>query len=149
MPAKIATLADAVKDALADATFSQEITVERRYIPALKLEDLEADAGVIVLVVPRSNEIENLSRSDRQKTVDISIGIQKRLTQAADPGNEAANEELDEMLLLVEEIAEHFAPGAYGGAKWVRTRNDPIFDPEDLLNNRTFASLVTVTFKYL
>ncbi len=148
MPSKIATLADAVKTSLNDGTFSQEFTAERKYIPAMKLEDLAEDGGVIVLVVPRSNDIENVTRVDRMKTVEITIGVQKKLTQTCDPGAESGNVELDAMLLLVEEIAAHFN-GKYGDATWIRTSNDPIYDPEDLLERRTFASLVTVTFKLL
>ncbi len=152
MPSKIALLADAVKTSLNTGTFSQTFTAERKYIPAKSLEELETAAATdapVVIVVARSNEIENLSRVDRQKTVDIGIGVQKRLTQACDPGSEDGNAELDATLLFVEEIAAHFTPGEYGGALWVATKNDPIYDQEDLTNNRTFASMVIVTFKYL
>lgn len=147
MSSRIAGILDAVKTALNDApegTFISEFTAERVYVP---LKDLEALEILQVLVVPKTREVSKLSRTEIQSDVQIDIGVMKRLTMQADPKTQEANEEIDRLLELTEQIVDHFGPGAYGGARWQNTTNPLMFDSESMKNNKTFLAVITLSFK--
>lgn len=99
------------------------------------------------------------SRDATQKDVDVIVGLQKRLTQACDPASGTDTTELDALADLAEQVAQFFeARDGYdgdlldsGGARvgtWVETQCDPVYDPADLLQRRTFTGVVTITFRH-
>ena len=135
-------IADAVVTELANApagTFSQAFTPERRVLPQFELSQL---SDIKVAVVPRGIEIDNHTRMSSQYTIQIDIGVQKRLGKDLEV-------EVEPMMQLVEEIIGHMrrlplrnAPTAV----WVRTRNEPIYSSEHLAEQRVFISVITVTY---
>lgn len=147
MSSKVAAVAEAVKTALnlaPDGTFSQTFTAVRKYLPAADLQDLK---DWQVTVVARSGEYSKLSRSANQRDVQIDVGLQKKIATTTNPATAGGNPELDAFLQFAEEVADFFKPGAYGPGLWLGTKHEPLVDPDHLLTQRVFTSLITLTFK--
>jgi len=138
--ALVIDIADAVKAELAEGSFSQEFTPERRVLPDFELADL---ADLKVTVVPKGVEVAGASRSLSQHDVQIDVGVQKKVGSDLDV-------EVAALCGLVEEIAA-FLKGrrltSAGGAAWVRTANEPVYSPEHLAEKRLFTSVLTVTYR--
>lgn len=158
-----AAIADAVALALTRApagTFAQPLaTVARKYLPAAELADLKE---LTVTVVPLGPEERPglANRSAVWKDLVVQIGIQKRLTQGCDPTSPAGNAELDALQLVTEQIAAFFEPNQAEGrtgdltiaipettVAWIRTAIDPAYDVDHLLTQRTFTSVIHLTFR--
>lgn len=148
MPSQVATLAQGVADALNGAppgTFAQAFTAVRKYVPGTPLEELK---DVVVLVVPKANDRTTLTRAATQKEIQVDVCVQQRLPQDLDPDSADANATVDALMLLVEQVAARldFCQVPAANAGWVATKNDPIYDPEQLRKG-LFQSLITLTFK--
>jgi hypothetical protein len=139
---QIAAIADAVKTALNDASLSQDFAAERLFVPYATLEALD-DLHVYVMPVERT--ITKRDRGELQSDIRIDVAVIKRIE--ADPKTEAANTELDALLMLTEEVVGLFGRGEYGPGKWLATENTSLFDIDRLNTSKTFLSLVTLTFK--
>lgn len=133
-------LADAVVASLNATGFSLPFTAERKYQPVFELADLET---VQVGVVPKSLGITTAARNTGYYDVAVDIGVQKKVTVEDDA-------ELDGLMVLVEEIADHLrmkrldtAPDA----AWLSIANEPVFAPEHLEQWRQFTSILTVTYR--
>lgn len=151
MASKIAEIADAVVAELTnapDGTFSLAFTAVRKYVPRLDLADAD---DVLITVVPSGLRTEQAARGLVQKEVDVDLGIQKRLTQGANPEDATLNAEIDALMGLVEEIVDFFEPGdLFAGCVLMQPgANDPIWSPEHLQNDKTFTSVVRLTVKQL
>jgi len=121
-------------------TFSQDFTAQRKVIPAFKLEELE---GLKVSIVPKAIEITAATRIGGQHDLSVDIGIQKRVGRDVDADVQA-------LIVLVDEIAEYLRKRSLAGAPWatwVRCANDPIYVPEHLTEQRTFTSVLTLTYR--
>ena len=135
-------IADALVTELANAptgTFSQAFTPERRVLPQFELSQL---SDLKVTVVPRGIEVDNHTRMSSQYTIQIDIGVQKRLGKDLDS-------EVEPMMQLVEEIIGYTRRLPLRNAStavWVRTRNEPIYSAEHLAEQRVFTSIITVTY---
>lgn len=139
----ITQVADAIATALNDVTFSQEVTAQRLYQPSFELADLET---LRVSVVPKSVTVTNASRAHAFLDCAIDIGVQKKLSAAV----ENADTEIEELLVLAEEIADHLRQKrleAMPEALWVSLEHEPIFAPEHLDQHRQFTSVLTVTYR--
>lgn len=139
---RILEIADAVVAELADGSFSATFVPQRQVLPAKELSDL---ADLQVTVVPKAVEISGASRSVSQYDVQIDIGIQKRLS--GDPDTEVPG-----LLDVVDEIAAHLRGRPLADAPqavWVRTANEPVYAPEHLAEQRTFTSVLTLTYRVL
>lgn len=132
----IADLADLLVAALNAGTFSESFTAARRPIPLFNLEELK---DLTVTVVPRTLETTMLTRRHDMHEIAIDIAIQKRV-ESED------NDELDPLLNLVQEINDAVNRTDLGGAKWLKTENDPIYAPDHLHEKRVFTSVLTVTY---
>lgn len=137
--AVILDIADAVVTELNSTEWSQEFTAERRYRPELKLADL---ATLHVLVVPRSVESSTATRSGYQHDYKVDVGVLQRFS-------EAESEEIDDLMDLVEEIADHFAGLRLDSpdAICVATANEPVYAQEHMAQWRQFTSVLTLTFR--
>lgn len=138
----ITQVAEAVVAALNAATFSQPIAAARSYLPRVELADLKT---LKVTVVPSSVSIVTASRGQTQRDVAIDVAVQKKLA------NEQ-NADLDPLLTLAEEIAEHFRGkrlDSFPDAAWVKTEFKPIYAPEHIEQLRTFTSVLTLTFRVI
>jgi len=131
-------IAEAVVAELNAATFSQEFTAERAYMPRFELPEM---AELHVTVVPKGVAVEVQDRSRARQEVQIDVGVQKKLQTAE-------NAEIDALMDLAEEIAEHFrAKRQVGNALWVRTEHAPVYSTEHLEQLRQFTGVVTLTFR--
>ncbi len=138
----ITQVAEAVVAALNAATFSQPITAARSYLPRVELADLKT---LKVTVVPSSVSIVTASRGQTQRDVAIDVAVQKKLAHEQ-------NADLDPLLTLAEEIAEHFRGkrlDSFPDAAWVKTEFKPIYAPEHIEQLRTFTSVLTLTFRVI
>jgi len=137
----IVAIADAVVAELNGGSFSQSFTAERNYLPLYDLKQLKT---LRVTVVPSGTAIETKARKTAQHDVEIDVAVQQKLA-ATD------NTELDPLLALVEEIADHFRFKrlASPDAVWIKTENEPVYAQEHLDQYRVFTSLLTLTFRIL
>ncbi len=138
MAAKIVDLAEAVVTELNAESFSQAFTATRHYVPKIDLKDA---ASLSVLVAPSGFSTSIASRANDDEEYTIDIGVLKRLTVDG-------NTELDPLMLLVEEIKNHFRRKTIASPAAVCTEitNDPIFDIESLDQKRQFASVLNLKF---
>jgi len=135
-------IADAVVDALNAATLSQPLAAERHYQPVFDLPEMDE---LHVSVVPKGVKVLASSRNQNQHDYAIDIGVQKRIADDA---------ETDAMVLLTEQIADHFRLGrvqvdGVGSVPLLTVATDPVFAPEHLTEKRVFTSVVTLTFRVL
>lgn len=140
MNSRIVRVADAVTAELNGHTFSLPFTAVRLYQPAYELQEMKT---LHVTVVPRGILIAPLDRARCEHDMQIDIAVQKKYTSDA-------NEEIDPLMDLVQEIADFFQQRrltAYPEAMWIKTENVPIYAPEHMQNLRQFTSLLTLSFK--
>lgn len=142
--ARIIDIADAVVAELAGGSFSQGFQARRAVLPGRELAELTA---LQVTVVPRGVESSGASRATTQHDVQIDVGIQKKL-----PSGTAMDAEVASLLAVVDEIAAYLARrplAAAPWAAWIRTANEPVYAPEHLAEQRTFTSVLTLTYRAL
>ena len=137
----IAAISDAVAAHVNAGTFSQPVNAVRTYQPAFTLEDL---ADLRVSVVPRTVGIAAASRDSSMFDCVVDVGIQKKLPA------EAAEAEIDALLDLAEEIADHLRlkrlPDAPEAA-WAGISHEPVVSSESLEQHRVFTSVLSVTYR--
>ena len=148
--AVIVDIAEAVTDALNAGTFSRSFTARRHYLPVFELKDMDT---LHVSVVPKETTIEPADRTREKRDVAVDIGVQQRL-----PASEKEADELDALMTLVDELADHLRfgtlelehpPGAGAKAVWIRTENAPVYAPEHIDQLRQFTSVLTVTYRIM
>ncbi|MBX3384528.1 MAG: hypothetical protein KF864_13580 [Phycisphaeraceae bacterium] len=134
-------VADAVAAHINAGTYSRPVTAERTYQPAFTLEDLK---DLRVSVVPRTFGISAASRDSSIVECVIDVGVQQKLPA------EGEQAEIDALLDLVEEIADHVRltrlPGAPEAA-WVGIAHEPVVSSESLEQHRVFTSVLSVTYR--
>ncbi len=141
----IIDIADAVAAELNSAeagTFSQDFSAQRQVLPVHELADLK---DLKVTVVPKSIEITSATRVSSRHDFAIDIGIQKRVGRDMDIDVKTLGTLVDEITLY---LRKRPLTGA-SFATWVGATNDPIFVPEHLAEQRTFTSVLTVTYRAL
>jgi hypothetical protein len=139
MTAKIVSLCDAVVQQLGGHTFSQPFVAERYYQPDFKLSEMDS---LRVSVVPRSIVMRPLDRLRQTHEYEIDVAVQQKLDSEID--------KIDELLELVEEIAEYFRLNPVPpntGARCVEVRNAPIYASEHLQELRQFTSILTLVYR--
>ncbi|MBX3399542.1 MAG: hypothetical protein KF873_12435 [Gemmataceae bacterium] len=139
MPATILRIADAVVDELNGSVFSQPLEAVRHYLPQFELSEM---TSLRVSVVPRSVASKGLDRNRDSFDYRIDVAVQQKLDPT--PGN------LDALMVLVEEIADHFRSeplAGYPQARCTEVENVPVYAPEHLDEFRQFTSVLTLTFR--
>jgi len=112
----------------------------RAYAPVFDLGEM---ADLHVTVVPKAATAERLDRASRQFDYSIDVAVQKKL-------GDASNAEIDALMLLVEQITDHFngnRPAQFAGAVCLRVENDPIYSPDHMRELRQFTSVLTLVFR--
>jgi hypothetical protein len=140
--ALVTDIADAVVAELASGSFSESFTPQRRVLPEHELAELN---DLQVTVVPRGAEITGASRTLSQHDVQIDVGIQKKIGRDTDT-------DVASLLGLVDEIAAFLKRRplqATPQAVWVRTTNEPVYSPDHLAEQRTFTSVLTLTYRVM
>ena len=141
--ALIIDIADAVAAELNAApagTFVPAFTAVRRVLPAFELSEL---SELRVSVVPKGVDISGAMRSACLIDCRIDIGVQQELGGDLDA-------EVAAFCGLVESIAAYLRRRPLAGAPlaaWVRTQNDPVYAPDHLAQQRTFTSVLTITYR--
>jgi hypothetical protein len=139
MSASMVAIADAVTAELNGHSFSQPFNAHRLYLPIF---DLQAMSELKVTVVPKSISSSSLDRSRDNFDYQIDIAIQKKTP------NEIAV--IDSLMLLVEEIGDHFRSSplsSFPGARCTSVENTPVYAPDHLQELRQFTSVLTLTFR--
>ncbi len=134
--AKIIDIADAVAALLNAGTFSRAFTAERHVLAEF---DLGALQTLRVSVVPRGLSIAPASRSQRTYDYQVDVGIQEHVASLSD---------VDGLLALTEEVVDYLT-GVHledEDAMWMATENAPVYVPQHLDQERTFTSVVTITY---
>lgn len=133
-------IADAVVASLNAGTFSQTFEAERKYQPVYELPDMQT---LHVSVVPRSVSITTATRETGYFDCAVDVGVQKKV-------NPDEPDEIDALMNLVEEIADHLRMKRLNDAPqaaWVSIENEPAFASEHLDQQRVFTSVLTVTYR--
>ncbi len=136
----VTQIAHAVVFELANHEFSQELEPKMLVLPSFESAELEI---LRVSVVPRTLEIDRVTRASSKYTVGIDIGIQKRIVGTPE-------ETVATMGALVDEIADFMKSQdltQFPAAQWHSLANEPIYVPEHLSQKRTFTSILSL--KYL
>jgi len=140
--AVITDIAEAVVEMLNAGSFGQPIEAQRLYSPQFELAEME---DLHVTVVPRGVQILPGGRAHNQHDYTIDVAVQKKLS-AAD------NAEIDTLMDLVDQIADHFRFKRLEGvpnAVWLKTEHQAIYSPEHLREMRQFTSVLTFTFRVM
>ena len=136
--AQILELADAVVAELNAHAFSQPFVAERGYLPTFELADLER---LHVTVVPKEDEGRLDTRSSSAHDYALDIGIQRK-------PEHIDHASLDPLLLLTQEIADHFLFGQRpAAATLVASQARILYLQEHLAKLGQFTSVVTLTFR--
>lgn len=135
----IKELADAVVAELNDAGFAQAFTAVRDYVPTFTPDDL---ADLRVVVAPGGIESTRASRGASTVRYKIDVGILKRVD------NDAG--QIDDLIDLVDEI-RRFIDGRElerlpAATMTAAATIDPLYVPEELRQNRVFASVIRLTY---
>jgi len=102
----ILDIADEVVTELNTSAFSKPFAAQRAYVPAFKPSEM---VDIRVSVVPKSMEISSGTRSERQCDYQVDIGVQQKLASSPSGFDQGDAAELDPLMTLVEEIADHFS----------------------------------------
>ncbi len=139
MPASIVAIADAVTAELNGSSFSQPFVAQRSYVPTY---DLQTMNDLKVTVVPKGISSVSLDRSRDSFDYQVDVAVQKKTLIQLDV--------VDPLMLLVEEIADHFRTNllvSFPGARFMNVENSPVFAPDHLQELRQFTSVLTLTFR--
>ena len=143
--AVITDIADAVVAQLNATEFSQSFKANRSYLPRFDLAEMK---DLHVTVVPKGVVILPGTRAHNQHDFQIDVAVQKKLATGAD-------EEIDALMTLVDEIADHFRMKRLEGfegfpsAVWTKTEHAPIYAQEHLEQLGQFTSVMTLTFQVM
>ena len=138
MAADIINVADAIVTELNATTLSQSFTSERGYLPTFDLAEMNE---LKVTVVPKEDDGKLDTRTASTHDYAIDIGVQKK-----PPAIE--NTDLDPLMLLVQEIADHFLFGQQAaGATLIAPTVRILYLQEHLQKLRQFTSVITLTFR--
>lgn len=122
--------------------FSMPFEAEMLVLPSFEPAELQT---LRVSVVPRSFEMERISRRSSKYTVGLDIGIQRRIEGTAE-------ETVAKIGILVDEISQFLRETTlsnFPAAQWNGVTNDPIYVPEHLQQKRTFTSILNVRYIFL
>jgi hypothetical protein len=139
MPATILDLADAVVEQLNTTPFSQPLVAVRHYQPLFELSEM---AELRVSVVPRSVASKALDRGRDDFDFKIDVAVQRKV--------EPSKENLDALMELVEEIADHLRSHrlvSFPQARCIEVANEPVYAMEHLEEFRQFTSVLTLTYR--
>lgn len=135
-------IADAIVTELDGNTFSEPLVVTRRVLPEYEIAELKA---LTVTIVPKSVQINNITRQSSSFDVAIDIGIQQKIGKDTDT-------EVIRLSGIVSEIVSFLNRrklADMSGAIFLSIANEPVYAPEHLSEKRLFTSIVTVTYKVI
>jgi len=132
-----------LNDAAFAAEHGEEFVAVRKYRAEYEVKDL---TDLKVTVVPKAADRTIASRGETAQEFQIDVAVQQRLPA------DFEQERIDELLLLVEQIAEWMLarrPATFTTAICVAVSETPIYSVEHLDAMRVLTAPVTLTFKVL
>jgi hypothetical protein len=139
----VTTIAKSVVAELNKHEFSMPLTAVFSVKPGFELSELDT---LRVIVVPKTLEIEAVSRSSSKYLVSVDVGIMRRI------GNLSPEEAVETLGDLVDELIEFLKSKTlddFPAAQCVGVANDPIYIPDHLTQSRTFTSVLNVKYVFL
>ena len=137
------TIAKSAVAELNQHDFSLPLTAAFSVKPGFELSELET---LRVIAVPKTLELETVSRSSSKYLVSVDIGIMQRI------GKMTPEEAVETLGNLVDEIIEFLKTKTlddFPAAQCVGVANDPLYIPDHLTQSRTFTSVVNVKYAML
>ena len=111
-------------------------------LPEYEIAELKA---LTVTVVPKSVQIDNITRSSSSFNVAIDIGIQQKISKNTDS-------EVTRLSEIVSEIVAFLNRRKLtniSAAIFLSIANEPVYAPEHLSEKRLFTSILTITYKVI
>lgn len=133
--ADIVNIADAIVDALNDATLSQSFTAVRSYNAEAELQDLDI---LHVTVIPLKDDGQVETRGSSNHDYSINIGIQKKPATIS-------NTDIDPLVYLTQEIADLFLMNRYDVGIVATSAVTVQFLEDHIRSMGQFTSVVTLT----
>ena len=143
-PLQIADAIAAELNGAAAGTFALKFAAGADYAAQHTIEELQD--RLAVTVVPRESESRNLTRGENEHDWSIDIGIERGIQGEEDGAKAKAL--CDALMLLAQQVEYYLARRAMAGAKWVAAAREPAWDPDRLRNERIFATVITVTYRF-
>ncbi len=142
-------IADALVALIGGATSYQDVTVERQWVETQRLEDIQEDDPVKIIVVPRVLNVAAFDLKPRNAYEwDIGVWIDKKVLQT--------NESCDPMADLLEQVVTLIAsnrqleiPSDPFRAQCVKISPDPAYDTSQLLDIKVFRSVFLATYRVI
>ena len=136
--ADIIDIAEAIVTELNSHAFSQPFISQRGYLPTFDLPEMNE---LKVTVVPKEDDGKLDTRTQSTHDYAIDIGIQKKPPTID-------NNQLDPLMLLTQQIADHFLFGKQAaGATLISPSVRILYLQDHLQKLRQFTSVVTLTFR--
>jgi len=135
--AAILTLADAVVAELNAAEFVLPVAAQRGYLPTFELPEMNR---LQVTVVPRQDDGRLDTRESTAHDYQLDIGVQQK-------PEKPDNAHLDPLVLLTQQIADHFRFGRVASTSLVSPKIRILYLQEHLQKFNQFTAVVTLTFK--
>ena len=147
MSSPIIQLTAALITELAAGTFSLPYTATRAYSPYRTLEELTtaSESGMVLSMVPASQDIRVLDRSDDERDFVVDIGIQKKVS-------DKTLATIDPLMAFVDEVVTFLARRRltdFSTAKWLLTENDQIYHPAHLDDIAVFTSVLRLHYRVM
>ena len=135
--AAILTLADAVVAELNAAEFVLPVQSQRGYLPTFELPEM---SRLQVTVVPRQDDGRLDTRESTAHEYQLDIGVQQK-------PEKLDNAHLDPLVLLTQQIADHFRFGRVAHSSLVSPKIRILYLQEHLQKFHQFTAVVTLSFK--
>jgi hypothetical protein len=135
-------IADAVVTELNAGEFTREFTAARSFLPYFTTAEL---ANIHVSVVPGGIEMTPVTRASTLDVLSVDIGILKTV----DPKDE---DEIEDLISFVHEIIDYMRGRRLTdqpNVTWFKTAVDPLYNEEQLSQNKCFMSILTLSYKTL
>jgi hypothetical protein len=132
-------IANAIVDELKTFNFSFDFEPLMLMLPSYESADLET---LRVTIVPRTLEIERVSRCSLKYIVGIDVGIQRRIDGTPEDTVITLGNLVDEIATFLKDATLSNFPSA----QCVGITNDPLYVPEHLQQKRTFTSVLNVKY---
>jgi hypothetical protein len=149
MAVGLKNLSEAVRAALAGASFSLPVSVQRTYNPGPELEDA-GDARVLYVAGKgHASKLLALDPEGLAHPVEHKLTVHVVLIYKPDPATFADPGSIDPLVDLMEEIAAWCLGRLIGGVFCEEAEfatGDRLFDLDTLDQSRTFASILELTF---
>ena len=136
MPDKSIEIAEALRDNLNAATFTETFTATAERLADFTRESI---TGTTVVVYPESVSEEQYTRSKREETIEVGIAVFK-------PCEADAEDNIGDGLQLCQEIRNTIAGVSVSSCDWTGATQPEIYERDFAEQLNQFASTITVTY---